>query len=221
MNVADSGRQRENNVEDHCAPGIIEVTDVALKPLVERNAQCARRLRGSPPGPAEELDCCLRRSELAHLATRPPGGEPPPQPLGLGVGKCCFQRNDRRDPTCSTLQNDLLTLNCRVDELSELPPGLIDRYCSHAGTITHSGRAAKRQRRRGGVQFPSRDSKAWISHAEITIGDAQLAEHSAVDKRDHFAAAPPCAPEPRRRPADVFRFMPSATQVGAFKTTPR
>ena len=95
------------------------------------------------PRPAEKLDCCLRRSELVHLATRPPGREPPPQPLSLGIGQCCFQRNDRRNPTRSTLQNDLLTLNCRVDELTELLHGLIDRHCSHVGTITQSGRAAK------------------------------------------------------------------------------
>ena len=54
-----------------------------------------------------------------------------------------LQRNDRRNPTRPTLQNDFLTLDCCVDELPELLPGLIDRRCSHVGTITHSGSSGK------------------------------------------------------------------------------
>lgn len=71
--------------------------------------------------------------------------------LSLGITERGLDRHDRRNAARPALENDLLTLNRRIDEFAEAIPCLIDRYCTHNDIIIHPGPAGKEPGATGGT----------------------------------------------------------------------
>ena len=82
-------------------------------------------------GSAEKIHRRLRSGKFLNHAAPPHGGELLPQVLGLGITERGFNWHDRRYPARPAFEDDVFSLNCRIDELAETIPCLINRERSH------------------------------------------------------------------------------------------